>query len=82
MTESKMTIDERMTKLRSVTIRAKMRSIKGLRELIEHFDSVAHECDSSAHEVAAISMRWAADRIYKLESRLLDIQTQTHIVRS
>ncbi len=54
-------------KLRSIKIVGDVRSVAALRSFAVQFDFVAFECDSSAHEVAAVAMRWAAGRIEELE---------------
>jgi hypothetical protein len=63
-------------KLRTVTVLGSIRSVKGLRQIAEQFDVTAFEADSSAHEVAAIAMRWAADRICELEGRLFRVEKE------
>ena len=61
-------------KLRTVVVRGEIRSVNGLDNLITQFESVAHDCDSSAHEVASIAMQWAANRIRFLECQLDEIR--------
>lgn len=60
-------------KLRTVVVRGEIRSVAGLQNIVDQFVEVAHECDSSAHEISAIAMRWAIERIRFLESKLDDV---------
>jgi SepF-like predicted cell division protein (DUF552 family) len=66
-----------INRLRQVRMTGKPRSIKGLEDIAKQFDEVAQECDSSAHELAAMVMRWAAGRINRLERTLDDIHSQS-----
>ncbi len=60
-------------RLRTIAINGSPRSTTGLRETAEQFEQTAHEFDSAAHEVAAMQLRWAADRIELLEGKLARI---------
>jgi hypothetical protein len=71
------TDSERIDKLRTVTVHGTIHSLIGLEELQQQFDRTAHECDSSAHEVAATALRWASRRIMELEARIAKVRIIT-----
>lgn len=72
-----MTLETDNNKLRSVKIDGTIKSVSALYDLAVQFGNVAHDCDSAAHELSAITMYWAAGRIQELEGRLDRIRRES-----
>ena len=53
-----------------------VKSAEGLKDIANQFDDIAFVADSSAHEVAAMAMRWAHNRILQLEGQLERIRRE------
>ena len=75
-----MTEKETLDALRSVSVTGTPLSTNGLMDLARQFEKTGAECDSASHEVAAMSMRWAARRIEDMKSSIKDAKYSVDVM--